>query len=228
MIHDVCMPDLDVTFLLDRAGLVGEDGETHHGVFDVGFLRHAPGLKILCPGSCRELQDMLCWAVNQYDGPAAIRYPRGGDRYPLTPAWEDTFGENGGLVCCRMGKDATIITYGPLTENAMAAAELLEKQGVSATVLRLLTLSPMPYDQIASMVSENPLIVIMEEVSGNCGIGDALSLQLFNRISHCKVHTLDLGKRYVTHGSLSSLYSHCGLDGQSVADFILEVRSPEN
>ncbi len=228
ILQDICMQKLHVVFAVDRAGLVGEDGETHHGVFDVGFLRQAPGLKVLCPGSCQELRDMLSWAVNRYDGPVAIRYPRGGDRYPLAPAWEDSFGETGGVVCCRSGKDATIITYGTLTGNAMAAADILEKQGISVAVLRLLTVSPMPYEQIAAMVSENPCVVIMEETSGNCGIGETLSVQLYNRISHCRVHALDLGKRYVTHGSISALYSHCGLDGQSVADYILEVRSLEN
>lgn len=228
ILQDICMLNLHVVFAVDRAGLVGEDGETHHGIFDVGFLRHAPGLKILCPTSCQELSDMLTWAVNKNDGPVAIRYPRGGDRKYSQSAWNDTFGQSGGLCCHRTGKDLTIITYGTLLQNALDAAFILEEQGIEATVLRLLTLEPLPLAAILSSLSETPHVIIMEELCDGCGIGDSLAHSLYQNIAGCRVDLLNLGHRFVTHGSVRELYQHYGLDGKSVADFVLEVRSNEN
>lgn len=224
VLQDICMLNLHVVLAVDRAGLVGEDGETHHGVFDVGFLRQAPGLKILCPGSCLELSHMLSWAVCEQENPVAIRYPRGGDRDYTRSAWD---GECG--VCChRTGKDVTIITYGTLLQNAMDAAYLLTENGREATVLRLLTVEPLPISQILTMLSENRHIVIMEEVAGNCGIGESLACELYKHIPGCRVDRFDLGHRYITHGSIKELYSHYHLDGKSVADFIMEVHANEN
>jgi len=224
ILQDICMLNLHVILAVDRAGLVGEDGETHHGVFDVGFLRQAPGLKILCPGSCRELSQMLTWAVCDQNGPVAIRYPRGGDRDYTGSAWD----ENNRVCRHRTGKDVTIITYGTLVQNAMDAAQILEKNGKEATVLRLLTVEPLPIAQILSLLPENRHIVIMEEVAGHCGIGESLACALYENLRSCRVDRFDLGHGYITHGSVAQLYQHYHLDGRSVADHIMEVQSNEN
>ena len=227
ILQDICMLGLHAVFAIDRAGLVGEDGETHHGLFDVGFLRHAPGLKILCPASCQELSQMLRWAVKDCAGPVAIRYPRGGDRDYTDSAWNDLMGTEGGICCHREGQDVTILTYGSLVQNAMDAAELLERKGIYAKVLRLLTLEPLPVAEIAAAVSDSHKIVILEESCG-CGIADSLTCQLHTLLADSQIHKIDLGHRYITHGSVSELYSHYGLDGQSVADFVTEVCSSES
>ena len=120
-----------------------------------------------------------------------------------------------------------MITYGPLLQNAMDAAAILEEKGVSATVLRLLTLEPLPLDTIAGMISETRHIVIMEEACSG-GVGDALAVGLYSRLSVCRVDQLNFGHQYVTHGSVKELYQHYRLDGSSVAKFIMEVRSREN
>ena len=225
ILQDVCMQNLHVVFAIDRAGLVGEDGETHHGVFDVGFLRHAPGMKILCPGSCQELPQMLRWAVCENDGPVAIRYPRGGDREYTDSAWNDP-----SCVVCRHreGKDATIITYGTLISNALEAADILHNQGVEVTVLRLLTIAPLPVKDVISHLSEYADVYIMEEACAAGGIGDALACELYASVPGCQVHQLNLGDQYITHGSNTALYRAYGLDGKSVADYVMEVRSHEN
>ena len=227
ILQDICMLGLHVVFAVDRAGLVGEDGETHHGIFDLGFLRQAPGLKILCPASCEELNQMLTWAIRECNGPVAIRYPRGGDGTYADSAWQSDLSESGGVCCHRTGKDVTIITYGTLLENAMAAAEMLAQNNIQATVLRLMTVSPVPVDEIVSCISENPHVVIMEESCAS-GIGDALACQLYKRISGCRVDTFDLGSQFVTHGSIGQLYKKHHLDGESVAEFIMGVRAGEN
>ena len=181
-------------------------------------------MRILCPGSCLELSQMLSWAVCEQSGPVAIRYPRGGDR----DFTQSAFDSERGVFCHRTGKDLTLITYGTLLKNAMDAAELLAQKGLETTVLRLLCVEPLPIEQILSMISSNRHIVIMEEVAGNSGIGESLACTLYEKLSDCRVDRLDLGHRYITHGSIQDLYTHYHLDAQSVADYIMEVHSDEN
>ena len=224
IMQDIALLKLHVVLAIDRAGLVGEDGATHHGVFDVGFLRQIPGMLILAPASRLEQQQMLTWAVQSYHGPVAIRYPRGGDRHFAESSFDSLadIAENGLLSCHRRGKDVTILTYGTMLENAMEVAELLSARGVEATVLRVLTLSVLPVDQIISMTAGKKLLVL-EEVSGGCGIAGALALEIGKKAPEITVYSRDLGKNFVAHGSVSKLYEHCGLDAESVAEYIQEV-----
>ena len=224
ILQDICMQNLHVIFAIDRAGLVGEDGETHHGIYDVGFLRHAPGLRILCPGSRQELRAMLRWAVMEQDGPVAIRYPRGGDKDYVGCAWnaED-------MLCChRTGKDATILTYGLLLSNALKAAEILAQQGIQASVIRLMAVQPLPVEQILAQLNKNAPVILLEETGGNCGIRDALAYELRKACPELKVRGLDLGCRYIQHGAVDMLHSYYGMDARSIAKFVQEVRKDEN
>lgn len=221
ILQDVCMLNLHVVFAIDRAGLVGEDGETHHGVFDLGFLRQAPSMQVLCPASGKELREMLIWAAEDCAGPVAVRYPRGGDRGYCDSAWNGT--DN--IVCHRQGKNVTILTYGTLLENAMEAAELLEKEGIDATVLRLMRVNPLPIQEISDKISAGSDLFVLEETMANCGISGSLAKALHK--NNIRVTGMDLGEDYVPHGSCDQLYRHCGLDAQSVAKKILEVHSHE-
>ena len=225
ILQDVCMLNLHVIFAVDRAGLVGEDGETHHGVFDVGFLRQAPGLSILCPASCQELRDMITWAVGHCKGPVAIRYPRGCDGAYTESAWSSEGSK--GVVRHRQGKDVTIVTYGTLINHAMQAAEILHNSGIEATVLRLLTVSSLPVNDICSMISENHLIFVMEEACAS-GVHQDLSWEMSKWIPDCRFFGVDLGQKFIPHGSIEQLYRHYGLDGQSVAETIKKEYFHEN
>ena len=226
ILQDIAMLHLHVVFAVDRAGLVGEDGETHHGIYDVGFLRHAPGMTVLCPASLEEQSKMLQWAVKGYDGPVAIRYPRGGNRgfdgcnWKVLPNIEST----GALACHRMGADITLITYGTMITEVMEAAEILAKQGVEATVLRLLTVAPLPVYHILTMMSDAPHVVTVEEIAGGCGIREELSWQLQHLNPEVRTDGIDLGHQYITHGDMNSLYHHYGLDAASIAAYVQEVR----
>ena len=225
ILQDVAMLGLHVVLAIDRAGMVGEDGETHHGIYDIGFLRHAPGMKILCPASMAEQRDMLRWAVKDCDGPVAIRYPRGGDRGYSASMWAPgpDVAKAGGLTCHRTGEDVTLVTYGTMLENTMQAAQLLSRQGIEATVLRLLTVEPLPVEQILSSMAKDKPVVIVEEAAGRCGIREALAWELRHRRPRILVDGVDLGCRFITHGDMQSLYHHYGLDGQSIAAFVQEV-----
>ena len=220
------MLKLHVVFAIDRAGLVGEDGETHHGIYDVGFLRHAPGLTILAPASRLELQKMLHWAVEEQDGPVAIRYPRGGDRGYMESAWVSGF--ESAVTCHRKGNDVTLITYGVLLKNAMEAADALAKQGIEASVLRLMTLSPLPVDQVTKMLPKNSRVVVLEEISAHCGICQELAYELQKSRPDCRVRGVDLGSNYVCHGAIDALYDHYGLSAEAIKAFVMEVHQNEN
>ena len=223
IMQDIGLLQLHVVLSIDRAGLVGDDGPTHHGVFDVGFLRQVPGIRILTPVSLAEQQDMLRWAVEEYNGPVAIRYPRGTEGSYTASDWHGLDGEL--VKCHRQGKDVTLVTYGTMLENAMAAAEVLSGQGIEATVLRLLTVSDLPAAQIAEKLSENHCVVTIEEVCSGSGIREALAWELRRMCPDCRADGIDLGRDFVPHGSVKELYQHCGLDAQAIADYTKEVLS---
>ena len=223
IMQDIGLLQLHVVLSIDRAGLVGDDGPTHHGVFDVGFLRQVPGIRILTPVSLAEQQDMLRWAVEEYNGPVAIRYPRGTEGSYTASDWHGLDGEL--VKCHRQGKDVTLVTYGTMLENAMAAAEVLSSQGIEATVLRLLTVSDLPAAQIAEKLSENHCVITIEEVCSGSGIREALAWELRRMCPDCRADGIDLGRDFVPHGSVKELYQHCGLDAQAIADYTKEVLS---
>ena len=211
------MLNLHVVLAIDRAGLVGDDGETHHGVFDVGFLSQIPGMTVLCPASQAELKQMMRWAVTECDGPVAVRYPRGGDGAytgSLKTEAED-------LVVHRYGKDGAIITYGTLVNEAETAADILAEKGIRVSVIRITKLKTVTESALASVLTEQKHVLIAEEAIR--GIGAALSGRICDLIPGCSVTICDLGDSYVTHGSIGELYKKHGLDGKSLADRFVEV-----
>ncbi len=226
ILQDICMQKLHVVLAVDRAGLVGEDGETHHGVFDVGFLRQAPGMRILCPASLAELTDMMSWAVLNCDGPVAVRYPRGGNREYTQSAWQEN--ALSGVCCHRTGADVTLITYGTMVNNVLKAAQLLEARGIHASVLRLLTVAPLPAQQIYAQLSERHRVVVVEETCSGSGISQDLAWELSRMDPACRVDTIDLGGEFVTHGAVDTLYRHHSLDEESIANYVQEVLTVEN
>lgn len=220
IMQDVCMLKLHVVFAIDRAGLVGDDGPTHHGVFDVGFLRQMPGLLLLNPVSLQEQQDMLHWAVSEYDGPVAVRYPRGTEGSYTASDWK---GLESGVVSHRQGKDLTFVTYGSMLDNTLAAADLLAQRGISAGVIRLMNLTDLHTAQILEKMGETRTIVVVEETGAHAGIRETLASEVLLKDRMVRVFGRDLGGDFVTHGDKKKLYENCGLDPESLAAFAKEV-----
>lgn len=220
--QDVAMLHLHVVFAVDRAGLVGDDGPTHHGVFDVGFLRQVPGMLVLTPVSLAEQQDMLRWAVEEYNGPVAVRYPRGTEGSYTASDWH---GNKMAVKCHRQGRNVTLVTYGTMLQNVMEAAEILDAQGIDAAVLRLLQVTDLPVDDILAKMSENRTVIVVEEVCSGSGIREVLAWELRKKCPDCCVEGIDLGADFVTHGNQKKLYECCGLDADSLAAFTKEVLS---
>ena len=229
ILQDICMLNLPVVLAVDRAGLVGEDGETHHGIYDVGFLRQAPGMRILCPASLCELRSMLLWAVAKRTGPVAIRYPRGGNGDYTDSGWDATKTQEQNALCLhRAGKKIAFVTYGTLVNRTMEAADILASKGLDVAVIRLTTVAPLPVQQLATQLSGIEYLFIVEEIAGNSGIHESLAFELKTVCPYLKVFGRDLGNQYVRHGSVDKLYEHYGLSGQKLADFVMEVYRDEN
>ena len=223
MMQDVSMLKLHVVFAIDRAGLVGEDGETHHGVFDIGFLRQAPGMKILSPVSCAELKDMLKWSVSVQDGPVAIRYPRGGNRGYEASDWDC-----GAVKCHRSGEDLTIVTHGVISNHVIEAAEILAKEGIEVAILRLLQVFPLDFAALQPYFPVGKPVFVVEETAASAGIHELISSLISQYSPETKVHWSDLGDEYVPHGSLGELYRYCDLDSQSIVRKVKEILQNEN
>ena len=212
IMQDIALLELPVVLAVDRAGLVGEDGPTHHGVFDVGYLRQVPGMTVLCPASHQELRDMLRWAVLRCNAPVAVRYPRGSEGGYQASAFAC---DPSGVCVHREGSEVTLITYGNLINNVLSAADMLLEKGVSVKVLRLLSVTHIP--ELSGLVSGE--IVVVEEAAEGSGIKEAVAWNLGGR----KIHGIDLGADFVPHGDQNSLYHLTGLDAGSITNFVCEV-----
>ena len=218
LLHDVALQGLHVVLAVDRAGLVGEDGETHHGLFDPAFLDTIPGMTVLCPASFAELRDMLEYAVYEVKGPVAIRYPRGGegayqDGAPRHPA-----------VLLREGTDLTLAGCGTLVNELLDCADRLAADGIRAEVVKLNTITPLPLELVARSVKKTGRLLVAEESAEMGGIGQRIAAGLL--AAGIPVQGLALastGRGFVTHGTIPQLRRLCGLDGESLYHRAREV-----
>lgn len=218
LLHDVAIQGLHVVLAVDRAGLVGEDGETHHGVFDPAFLDTVPGITVLCPASFQELRSMLRRAVYEVSGPVAVRYPRGGE----TDWKEDR--SAGAAALLRQGRDITLVGYGPFIQVLLEAAELLSRRGIEAEVVKLNTITPLDITCIKDSVKRTGRLLVAEDcVDMNC-VGRRLVSGLADTGNCPGAFALqNLGRGFVTHGSVSQLRKLCGLDARSLCAKAEEV-----
>lgn len=210
LIHDVSLLNLHVVFCVDRAGLVGSDGETHHGVFDVDYLSSVPGMTILCPSSFAELEAMLSFAVNEMDGPVAIRYPRGGEGAYTAVSGEET-------QVLASGSDITLVAYGTMINEMLDLADMLSKDGISTEVIKISQIKPLCVDDILKSLAKTKRLLIAEDVCEHGCIGNAI-LAAAEESGLCLDGSClcNLGDGIVTHGTVSELYCDCCIDTDSL------------
>lgn len=214
--HDVCLQNLPVTFALDRAGLVGADGPTHHGVFDFAFLRHLPNMVVMSPKDENELQHMLATALN-YPGPVSVRYPRGNGLGVEMDA-EFRLLEIGKAETLREGDDVAILAIGNMVAPAMSAAKhLAEDSHIEATVVNARFVKPLDFELLEKLARTIGKIVTVEEHALQGGFGSAVLETLHERgLSKALVRCVGLPDKYIEHGSQSSLRHRYGLDAEGI------------
>lgn len=207
LIEDICLQNLHVVFAVDRAGLVGADGETHHGMFDLSYLNMIPNMKILCPADGNQLEEMLEYAVHQYDGPIAIRYPRGssqGNHLRLKPFT----GEN---TVLSVGKDVTILAVGAMLDTGIEAARLLREHGFDAGVTAINVVKPM---DAAAVNSETKLVVTLEDNTIIGGFSD--EFDRMNREKAFGILNFALPDQFIEQGSIPELREECAMTPEDV------------
>lgn len=219
LIHDISLLGLHTVFCVDRAGLVGNDGETHHGVFDLAYLGLVPGMSILCPASFQELHDMLGYALFNLSGPVAVRYPRGPEgRYTSSCLEPESV--------VREGKDLTIVCYGTMINEVLDAADLLEQQGISAEVIKLGMVAPNSFKLSLESIEKTGKFIAVEEVcAAGCVGSSILSIAAANGMKLDAAKLLNLGNGIVPHGSIKELRRDTGIDTQTIVAAGMEMCS---
>lgn len=217
LIHDVALQNLHVVFCVDRAGLVGSDGETHHGVFDVSYLSSVPDMTVLCPASYAELETMLRAAIYDINGSVAIRYPRGGEgKYTACNTAPETL--------LREGRDVTLVCYGIMTNEVLDAAERLAAEGISAEVIKLSMIKPPDFDLVMRSLRKTGKLLISEDVcEAGCVGSRILEEAAINEIHVRAAKLLNLGEGIVPHGTVAELLHDFGLDADGIVSAAMEM-----
>lgn len=218
VIHDVCIQNLHVIFAIDRAGLVGSDGETHQGIFDLSYLSSIPNMTVMAPKNKWELSDMMKFAV-RYDGPIALRYPRGEAydglsrfRLPIEYGkWETIYDEN----------EIALLAVGSMVKTAVEVRDRLRQMGYGCTLVNARFVKPLDQEVIRTLQAEHQLLVTMEENVKAGGFGEAV-LEYLNEIkSQTRAMVIALPDDYVEHGNVDLLKQECGIDADSVVKKIV-------
>lgn len=220
ILHDVCLQNLPVIFTIDRAGLVGQDGETHQGVYDIAFLRHIPNITIMAPAFPQELSMMLSWAIEQ-NTPIAIRYPKGTnskinnvDTIPI---------ELGRWLTIRDGKHAVIISTGCMLETALHAAKILSDENIDISVVHARFIKPLDTDLLSHIAQTNTHVFTLEDGAVTGGFGSAVAeffVQNASQIPH--MHHFGIPDSFIKQGKRAELLAICGLSAEKIAEKINE------
>ncbi len=225
ILHDVCLQNLPVIFALDRAGIVGQDGPTHHGLFDLSYLRHIPGISILAPKDERELRQMLRTALAA-GSPVAIRYPRAAglglplEKNPAVLPW-------GRAELTRRGHDVALIALGTLVGTAEAAADYLDSQGISAAVVNARFVKPLDEDLLLDLAHRTKRVVTLEEHVVTGGFGTAvLELLAAKGLTRVQTKCLGLPDRFVEHGPRGLLLERHGLSVAGICRAVADLNLP--
>jgi len=220
VLHDVCLQRSPVVFCMDRSGVVGRDGPTHHGAFDLSYLRLIPNMVIMAPGDENELRDMILTALSYEEGPIAIRYPKGAGTGVEPKGGIDVL-PIGEAQVLRQGKDISLFAIGSMVYPALAAADILKKSGISASVVDARFVQPIDEKTLTSLYRKTGKIVTVEENVLRGGFGSGV-LEVLERHGQkeCEVLRLGLPDRFLEQASRDKLLESCGLTPERIAESI--------
>ncbi len=221
LVVEICLQCLPVILAIDRAGLVGEDGPTHHGALDISYLRPVPNLTIMAPCDQEEVRDML-WCALEMEGPVAIRYPRG------TGMSDSVEGPPRKIELSRMrvlkeGEEVCLIAAGAIFQQALRASASLEKKGIKPTLVNARFIKPLDVDTLKELAEKHRIMVTIEDNALKGGFGEGVAACLAEWACGCRIIRFGLPDRFIEHGSIDELQRGIGLDGKTIADSILEI-----
>lgn len=219
ILHDVCLSKHHVVLAIDRAGIVGPDGSTHQGIYDISFLRTIPNLAIMAPKNKEEFDEMLEYAVNEYDGPIAIRYPKGAVYNELSE-FKDPI-EVGRAEVITKEKDILLLAFGSMNKVAHEVYMMLKENDYNATFVNLRFAAPIDYNTIEELIGEHKLVVTMEENVYSGGIGQAISAWMKENKYKVDSLNISLPDKFIEHGKRDFLLQKYGLDSESVYNKIV-------
>ena len=214
ILHDVCIQNLPVVFVLDRAGLVGSDGETHQGIFDLSYLTAIPNMSVMAPKNLWELRRELEFALNHFDRPIAIRYPRG-QAYRGLKEFDSPIEYGKGEILYG-GKDIALLAVGSMVSTAEHVRDKLKEEGIQCTLANGRFIKPVDEDLVRILAQTHDLIVTLEENVLKGGFGLEVTAFVHKNYPHVKVLNIALPDAYVEHGNVSLLRESLGIDSDSV------------
>lgn len=220
ILHDACINNASVVFAIDRAGIVGKDGETHQGIFDLSFLSNIPNMTVIAPKNRREFQEMLSYCA-EFNGPIAIRYPRG--------KVYDGLAEFQSVIACGKSEwiykeeEIALFAVGSMVKTAVEVRDILKRQGYNVSLVNARFVKPMDTDMVDTLAKNHKLIVCMEENVKRGGFGEHVTAYLMEtQQTNVKVLNISIPDEFVEHGSVTELYKSLGLDVDSVVERILK------
>lgn len=222
IIHDIAMQNLPVTLCVDRAGIVGNDGETHQGIFDLAFLNLVPNLTIMAPKDFKELNQMIKFAINT-NSPNAIRYPRGGEDSEIIFKQHEPI-KLGKSEILKIGKDITILAIGKMVPKAIKVANILLERGIEAEVINIRFLKPFDEERIMQSIQKNKKVITIEDGIKKGGLA-TVTLECMKKynISDIKIKTFGYPDEFIRHGNIDEIEKIYGLDERSICDEILKM-----
>lgn len=220
ILHDVCIQNLPVVFAIDRAGLVGSDGETHQGIFDISYLSSIPNMTVMAPKNKWELADMLKFAV-EFETPIAVRYPRGTAYEGLKELREPIrFGKSEVIA---EGSKIALFALGSMVRTAENVAKMLKEKGINATVINARFAAPFDKERINSLAKDHKFLVTLEENVRSGGLGEHISSYVSEEGIDLKVYAVAIPDVYVEHGNVEQLKKDIGIDDESVFHKVYEL-----
>ena len=220
LIHDVALQNIPVTICIDRAGIVGNDGETHHGIFDLSFASAIPNLTIMAPKDFKELEQMLEFAIN-FDGPVLIRYPRGGEGKKQTEKNDKIILGKSELI--KEGKDLSIIAIGKMVDRAIEVSNFLKENEIDAEIINVRFLKPLDKQTILKSVEKTRKVVTMEDGILNGGLyTNILDLINKSKIENVKITPFGYDDCFITHGSIDELEKEMKIDTKNIVEKIMK------
>lgn len=217
MIHDTALMKLPVRFLIDRAGLVGDDGETHHGLFDISMIRNIPEFELYAPSNGEELRDLIYYAWKHDTGPVAIRYPRGSSLTENLNVLEYGKIEPGKIRVLTKGDDAAIFAVGDMTGIALEAHSILKARGIDITVVNIFSIKPLDLSGIERIVKRCSCFITIENAFSSGGAGEYIYSGISPDLCRKRLFAAGFPEKFIGHGSLHELFREYGLDAESVA-----------